>query len=201
MFARDPLTEVPALRPNILVCHDFLAPIDHDRLFDWCRAAVPWRQTTVSFGGKPVAVPRELAWYGDTDYTYTGIVHRAEPMPQPLLELADRIEAWMEKQGEPATFNSLLLNHYRDGNDSIGMHADEERQLGPKPLIASISLGATCRFRFQHKATGLRLVEPLLGGGLLMMTGDCQSLWRHGIDEELGRGPRVNLTFRLTHSK
>jgi alkylated DNA repair dioxygenase AlkB len=188
------------VRPDILVQPDFLALAESEKLLQWCLANVPWRNMALNFKGQTVPVPRELAWFGDVDYAYSGIRHPAAPMPQPLRELADKISAWCALQGRPAQFNSLLLNHYRDGNDSIGMHSDDETQLGSRPLIASISLGATCTFKFEHKQTRQKLAEPLHGGTLLVMAGDTQEQWRHGIPKEPGRGPRVNLTYRYTFS-
>jgi alkylated DNA repair dioxygenase AlkB len=120
-------------------------------------------------------------------------------MPAPLRQVADRIEAWLAERGRPAQFNSVLMNYYRDGNDSIGLHADDETQLGSRPSIASVSLGATRTFEFRHRTLPLKLEEQLFGGSLLVMLGDTQEQWRHGIPKEPERpGARINLTFRNT---
>lgn len=147
---------------------------------------------------KSVAIPRLLAWFGDVPYAYSGLVHPAKPMPSVLVALKKRIEQMLAGQGVDANFNSVLMNFYRDGNDSIGMHADDETQLGPQPVIASLSLGATRTFKMVHPTTKTKRDYCLQGGALLVMKGDTQEAWRHGIPKEPGAGPRINLTFRKT---
>jgi len=119
-------------------------------------------------------------------------------MPAGLAALKARIEQVLAGMGVNACFNSVLMNYYRDGSDSIGMHADDETQLGPQPIIASLSLGATRTFKMVHTATKTKRDYCLQGGALLVMKGDTQDAWRHGISKEPGAGPRINLTFRLT---
>lgn len=201
MFAPDLFVDASALLPSILTCPDFLAPNDHERLINWCRTKVTWHGATMNFGRGDVPVPRQLAWFGDVAYAYSGLRHPATVMPVPLRALADQIETWLASRGRRATFNSVLMNHYRDGADSIGMHSDDETQIEKHSAIASVSLGATCVFRFEHKETRLKLAEPLVGGSLLVMMDDTQDLWRHGIRKEPGRGPRVNLTYRFTNPR
>lgn len=179
----------------------FLSPEEHERLLAYCVTQVPWERRQLNFGGRLVDVPRELAWFGDVDYTYSGLRHRARPLPRPLAELALRIEAWLADQGVPAAFNTVLLNHYRSGNDAIGMHSDDERELEEEPVIASVSLGDPRTFVFEHKETGLRHKSLLTSGSLLVMKGATQVQWRHGIPKEPGPSRRVNLTFRKTFDK
>lgn len=199
MYAADLFPdEVAAPRPDILSEPQFLTPAQHEELLAWCVAEVPWKDMVLSFGERVAAIPRRLAWFGDVEYAYSGLRHPARAMPGPLRSLADRIEAWCQGQGYPAAFNSLLLNFYRDGNDSIGMHSDDETQLGSQPTIASVSLGAPRTFVFRHKETMLKLQEPLIGGSLLIMKGRTQDDWLHGIPKEPSAGARVNLTFRRT---
>lgn len=198
MFAPDLFPDPASPRPDLLCEEAFLSPAEQQALFDWCDAHVTWRDMTVTYGDKEIPIPRRLAWYGDVAYAYSGLKHPAAVMPARLRELADRIEQWLAAQGRPAQFNSLLMNYYRDGNDSIGMHADDETQLGARPTIASVSLGAQRTFVFSHKTSPLRLSEPLRGGSLLVMLGDTQEHWRHGVPKEPGAGPRINLTFRNT---
>ncbi|MGD8421663.1 MAG: alpha-ketoglutarate-dependent dioxygenase AlkB [Gammaproteobacteria bacterium] len=153
-----------------------------------------WRQERITVYGKPYLQPRLSAWYGDLSYRYSGI--RLEPLPWTplLLELRRRVESLTG-----CDYNSVLLNYYRDGNDGMGMHSDDERELGPQPSIASLSLGETRDFVMRHRHRGdldtLKL--PLPAGSLLLMQGDTQRNWRHGI-RKLRRacGPRLNLTFR-----
>lgn len=191
-------TEVPP-EPDVLWSAAFLSETEQQALFAWCRDEIAWKYVDLYVGGKSVPVPRGLAWFGDVPYSYSGLTHKASPMPTVLRELADRIEDELERNGTPAKFNSVLMNFYRDGNDSIGMHSDDESQLDPEPTIASVSLGSAREFRFQHKLTRTRHQTPLPGGSLLIMKGATQKDWRHGIPKQPGAGARINLTFRFTH--
>ena len=159
----------------------------------------PWREETLRLFGKTYLQPRLMAWYGDegADYTYSGTRFRALPWTPCLQDLKARVEALCD-----AHFNSVLLNYYRDHRDSMGMHADDEPELGPQPVIASLSLGATRTLVFRHRRRReLESVKlPLVAGSLLLMRGDTQRCWKHGINK-LTRpcGARVNLTFRAIH--
>lgn len=184
--------------PDVLWTPDFLAPQEADELFVQCRDELHWEFVEVVFNDKPVAVPRGLAWFGDVEYRYFKIRHAPRPMPVMLRRLGDRIEAALAKDVPGTRFNSVMLNYYRDGNDSIGMHADEG-QLGRHPVIASVSLGGVRTFRMQHKHDGVRHNLGLAPGSLLVMKGDTQEQWKHGIDKEPGAPARINLTYRFTH--
>jgi alkylated DNA repair dioxygenase AlkB len=136
------------------------------------------------------------AWYGDSTaaYTYSGLTLEPLPWTTLLASLRARVEALTE-----ATFNSVLLNYYRDNRDAMGMHADDEPELGERPVIASLSLGATRTLVFRHKTRrDLAPVKiPLPSGSLLLMQGSTQSHWKHGINRSTRAcGPRINLTFR-----
>jgi alkylated DNA repair dioxygenase AlkB len=97
-----------------------------------------------------------------------------------------------------ARFNSVLLNRYRSGDDSMGWHADREPELGVEPVIASVSLGVARRFDLRHNKTGVVHSFQLTGGSLLVMRGRTQAEWRHRVPKEPGvRGERINLTFRF----
>ena len=153
-----------------------------------------WRQERIRVYGKPYMQPRLSAWYGDKSYRYSGI--QLEPMPwtAELLEIKSRVE---NLSGH--NFNSVLLNYYRNHNDSMGMHSDDESELEPQPVIASLSLGETRDFLLRHKTDkSLQTIKlPLPAGSLLLMRGDTQRNWRHGIArQKLICGPRINLTFR-----
>ncbi len=176
---------------------EFLSCAEHAELFALCQS-LPWAVPNVFIQGRSIPVPREIIWFGDVEYRYSGIRHRAQPMPDALSQLARRIEAWLGGRGVETQFNSVLMNRYRSGQDSIGMHSDNEDQLGPQPVIASVSLGAVRTFVFEHKREGVRHRERLTPGSLLVMKGDCQEAWRHGIPKEEGAGERINLTFRRT---
>ena len=163
-------------------------------------AETPWRQETITLFGKTHMQPRLLAWYGDPDAVYrsSGKTHQPLPWTDTLTALRQRMEALAG-----ARFNSVLLNYYRDQRDSMGLHADDEPELGTQPVIASISLGEERTLYFRHKRQremqGLDV--PLPDGSVLLMRGDTQANWKHGL-RKLSRHcePRVNLTFRLVHT-
>ena len=169
---------------------------DDYRIFDQLTADVPWRQERILVWGKMHLQPRLVAWYGDrgSDYTYSGITLTPLPWTDFLLEMKRRIEAV-----SAASFNSVLLNYYRDNRDSMGFHSDDEPELGLRPVIASLSLGEERTLTMKHKLN--KLVKPvrlkLASGSLLLMKGETQKYWTHGIAKESRPcGPRVNLTFR-----
>jgi alkylated DNA repair dioxygenase AlkB len=153
-----------------------------------------WRQEKITVYGKPYLQPRLSAWHGDLSYGYSGI--RLEPLPwtATLLEIRRRVENLVKHE-----FNSVLLNYYRDQKDKMGMHSDDEAELGAQPVIASLSLGETRTLLFRHRSRRdlktLKLALP--SARLLLMRGDTQKHWRHGINaEKHACGPRINLTFR-----
>jgi len=158
--------------------------------------ATPWRQELVTIYGKRHLQPRLIAWYGDAgqSYSYSGIVLEPLPWNKILSRLRDHVQDLVHEH-----FNSVLLNCYRDHRDSMGFHSDDERELGPTPIIASVSLGATRTFVLKHKTRAelkpIRLELP--SGSLLLMKGLTQKNWKHGIDKQSKPcGPRINLTFR-----
>lgn len=173
----------------------FLSREAADRLLHTLREKIAWEQGKGLFG-KPI--PRRTAFYGDAGirYSYSGITHVAAGWTPELAELREQVQAFCD-----ARFNTVLLNHYRDGRDSMGLHADDEPELGRNPLIASVSLGGTRRFVLKHNETGERLEYELSHGSLLVMGGTLQHFWRHGIPKT--RKPvaeRINLTFRRTNA-
>lgn len=173
----------------------FLAPADSADLLRELLATLAWRDETLVIAGRRVAVPRRVAWYGDPGarYRYSGVDHEPLPWTAALAALKARVEAAVA-----APFNSVLANLYRDGRDSMGWHSDAEPELGPEPVIASLSLGAARRFRLQHKTRkDLRRQILLADGSLLVMAGPCQRRWRHALPKDPAvSGPRINLTFR-----
>ena len=167
---------------------------DYDELLQRLIDETRWRQERITVYGKPYLQPRLSAWHGDLSYRYSGI--RLDPLPwTPLLQqLRRRVESLTGLE-----FNSVLLNYYRDQNDAMGLHSDDERELGPRPAIASLSLGETRDLVLKHRTRrDLRTFKLALeSGSLLLMQGPTQQHWRHGINR-LKRtcGPRLNLTFR-----
>jgi alkylated DNA repair dioxygenase AlkB len=152
----------------------------------------PWREESVVVYGKRHLQPRLTAWYGDASYTYSGL--RLEPLPWTalLLEIRAAVESACGQR-----FNSVLLNRYRNERDSMGMHSDDEPELGNDPVIASLSYGATRTFILRHKRDKRTVRLPLEDGSLLLMSGQLQRNWLHGINKSTRPlGERLNLTFR-----
>jgi alkylated DNA repair dioxygenase AlkB len=167
-----------------------------DRILTELIEQIPWRSEVINLWGKEYQQPRLAAWYGDADarYTYSGLSLDPLPWTDLLSIVRSRVEALAD-----TTFNSVLLNYYRDHRDSMGMHSDDEPELGPNPIIASVSLGEQRTLVLKHKfRKDLKPVHlPLDSGSVLLMKGATQHHWKHGINK-LSRpcGPRVNLTFR-----
>lgn len=157
---------------------------------------IPWRTEVINLWGKEHQQPRLAAWFGDSEarYTYSGLSLNPLPWSDLLAGLRNRVEALAG-----ASFNSVLLNYYRDQRDSMGMHSDDEPELGRNPIIASVSLGEQRTFVMKHKfRKALKPIHlPLDHGSLLLMKGATQHHWKHGINK-VSRPcrPRVNLTFR-----
>lgn len=156
---------------------------------------IAWRQEAIQLFGKPVMQPRLTAWYGDNDkaYSYSGITMQPLPWTRALHEIKEKIE---KQSGH--LFNSALLNLYRDGNDSMGWHRDNEKELGPDPVIASLSLGAKRMFRFRNYQDKKMVISvPLSSGSLLLMSGATQTHWQHQLPKNKeAMGIRINITFR-----
>jgi alkylated DNA repair dioxygenase AlkB len=168
----------------------FYAQDDADMLLITLRDETPWKQEQSRFG----PFPRLTAWYADRGltYTYSGVTHQALEWTPTLAEVRRRV---IESAQTP--FNSLLLNLYRDGQDSIGFHADNEPELGVNPSIASISFGGVRQFVLKHTATKEKVTFDLAHGSLLVMGGACQHHWLHGVPKAKAKvEPRINLTFR-----
>lgn len=164
--------------------------------FDLLQRSLAWREESIQLFGKRYRQPRLLAWYGDAgaSYRYSGVLHEPLPWLPELEGLRRRVEHLTG-----ARFNSMLANLYRHERDSMGLHADDEPELGPRPVIASLSFGQTRTFRLRHRQRGdLKPVRlPLTSGSLLVMRGDTQRYWKHEVPKERSPcGPRINLTFR-----
>lgn len=167
-----------------------------DALFEQLRREVAWERRKGKLYGREYEVPRLQAWYGDSgvSYVYSGMKLVAEGWLAVLRELRD----WLETV-EPAGYNAVLANHYRDGNDGVGWHSDDEPGLGDEPVIASLSFGATRRFDLAHRERkDLKTSIDLTHGSLLLMKGSTQRCWRHQIPRQRKiTSPRINLTFRV----
>ncbi|WP_205702881.1 alpha-ketoglutarate-dependent dioxygenase AlkB family protein [Botryobacter ruber] len=155
---------------------------------------INWKQESIKLFGKETAMPRLTAWYGDKAYTYSGLQNKPAPWIPVLQQLKEQVE-----QATGHTYNSVLLNLYRSGHDSMGWHSDDEPELGQEPVIASLSFGGERRFAFRHRfrkdVAPVRLTLP--SGSLLLMQGPTQHFWQHSIPKTAKTvQPRINLTFR-----
>ncbi len=176
--------------------HDFYAP-------DFCRQAMAgltdqttWRHEKIVLFGKQHWQPRLVAAHGDpgTAYRYSGLTLPMHDWTPLLSQIREAVE-----QAAGRRFNSVLLNFYRDQQDSMGWHSDDESELGPSPVIASVSFGATRAFRLKHKTRrDLRTMTlGLTNGSLLLMEGTTQQFWKHAVEKSrIATGARINLTFR-----
>jgi alkylated DNA repair dioxygenase AlkB len=166
-----------------------------DALFEEVRQALPWSVHRIRMFGRHVDSPRLSAWIGDADavYRYSGADFAPHPWTAALSGLRLRLQ---DELGTP--FNSVLANLYRDGRDAMGWHSDDEPELGPQPVIASVSLGGVRRFLLKHKRDAtLRSAFDLPHGSLLVMAGDTQHSYRHALPRTARPvAARINLTFR-----
>ncbi len=152
---------------------------ESDRLFSDLSSNVKWKKYIIHIYGKTIPLPRLTSWYGDEgkSYIYSGIQQHPEPWTPTLTLIKSKAEEISE-----VTFNSVLLNLYRDGKDSVSWHSDDEPELGKNPVIASISLGETRRFSLKHKISqDYKVNLDLPNGSLLLMKGETQHFWKHQI--------------------
>jgi alkylated DNA repair dioxygenase AlkB len=185
-------------QPDVAWHPSWLAPAAAADALARIIAEAGWRQERIRTPGGWVDQPRLTAWQGDAGavYVYSGIRNVPQPWTDTVAELRDAISTLCGVR-----FNSVLLNRYRTGTDSMGWHADHEPELGPEPVIASLSLGATRRFDLRHNATGVVRSFQLASGSLLVMQGKTQAQWRHRVPKQPSvNGERVNLTFRVITS-
>ncbi|PWF55532.1 alpha-ketoglutarate-dependent dioxygenase AlkB family protein [Massilia glaciei] len=158
-------------------------------------AETAWRAESITLWGRQHLQPRLSAWHGAARYRYSGLLLEPLPFTELLQEIREAVEGACGRR-----FNSVLLNYYRDQRDSMGMHSDDEAELGPAPAIASLSFGATRTFILQHKRSKRTVKHDLSDGSLLLMAGSTQVNWRHGINKSRRPiGPRLNLTFRYVY--
>ncbi len=176
-------------------CFDAVAA---DDLLRRLHLETDWRQEHLHMFGRDIAVPRLVAWHGDVGYRYSGIDHPPRPWTPLLTSIKTRAEAVAG-----TVFNGVLLNLYRDGRDCMGWHSDDEAELGSRPIIASVSLGAARRFQFRRRDDYRNRHEVVLeAASILVMAGDTQARWQHRLPRSGARtatdhGPRINLTFRF----
>ena len=181
---------------NITYYPDFIASEVATQYLKIFKETISWQQDDIKVFGKVYAQPRLTAFYGTADksYSYSNITMQPRPFTKELLEIKQKIEAI-----DCVTFNSCLLNLYRNGRDSNGWHADDEKELGQDPIIASISLGEERPFHLRYKRNAKIKHKIVLGhGSLLLMKGSTQHQWQHQIPKTAKPiEERINLTFRV----
>lgn len=158
-------------------------------------AELDWIRSNINLFGRKIPIPRLNAWYGDRAYAYSGTRFEAKSWTPELKLIKNRVEL-----ASGLRFNSVLLNLYRDGQDTMGWHSDDEKSLGNNPQIASVSLGACRRFVLREKNNKKNKHSMMLGdGSLLLMLGETQKLWQHSLPRTRAAASmksRINLTFR-----
>ena len=198
------LFDEPLMQPQELLPYDgsalyrsgFFNSDECEQMFRSINDETPWEARNIVLFGKEVPQPRLACWYGDLAYSYSGITLDPRPMTPTLLEIKQRCE-----QAATARFNSVLVNLYRDGQDSMGLHADDEPELGVEPIIASVSFGGERNFRLRHRQSKDLQQISLATGSLLVMSGLSQECWMHDVPKtKKFVAPRINLTFRYIHS-
>jgi alkylated DNA repair dioxygenase AlkB len=179
---------------ELYLVRQFYQQPEAELLFSKLNCNLAWQEESIFIFGKWVKVPRLMCWIGDVDasYRYSGVTHQPIPWTEDLQAVRERIEHQYCYR-----FNSVLANLYRDGQDSMGCHADDEKELGINPSIASLNFGAQRVLRFRHARLGLKFDVPLAHGDLLIMAGELQHHWKHELPKTRKVDtPRINLTFR-----
>ncbi len=180
---------------EVLYYPHFFTKEESDTFFADLLAHIHWSHDDITIFGKKMKVPRLQAWYGDTDkpYRYSGMLLTPHAWTDTLLAIKKRIEIATQTE-----YTSVLINQYRDGKDSVGWHADDEPSLGINATIASVSLGATRKFRFRYTTNhALKTQAMLTHGSLVMMQGETQHYWQHEVPKTSQKTDiRINLTFR-----
>jgi len=176
---------------------DFISTEESQALVAKWTAELDWVRSEITLFGRKVPIPRLNTWYGDRDYAYSGTRFEARPWTPELSRVRQKVEDYSGLE-----FNSVLINWYRDGQDSMGWHSDNEASLGKSPQIASVSLGECRKFSLREiKDRNNKHTVMLNDGSLLLMLGETQILWQHSLPRtRLPMTNRINLTFRFVHS-
>ncbi len=192
LFPIPPTNILPYSGEAILYA-DMFPQAESDVIFAQLITETTWKQEPIKMFGKLVMQPRLTACYGEKSIIYSGIEMPPLPWTNLLLTLKQRVEQIAQVQ-----FNSVLLNYYRDGKDSMGWHRDNEKELGHRPVIASVSFGAERKFALRNYISKMDAVSVSLAhGSLLLMRGDTQHIWEHSVPKVKFAQPRLNLTFRV----
>lgn len=194
LFQSEPLFfNVPDA--TIIYYPNFFEAKEADLIFEQLQKEIPWQQDNIRVFGKEYLQPRLTALFGDTDktYSYSNIKMQAYPWIPILQKIKSNVEIIAK-----IAFTTVLLNYYRDGKDSNGWHADNEKELGANPVIASVSFGTARNFQLKHNIDKNQKINiQLEHGSLLIMKGTTQHFWKHQIPKTTKPiGSRINLTFR-----
>lgn len=170
-----------------------------DEVYQALLTELPWQSDVVTLFGKTHITTRQIVWMGEsnTTYQYSGQSHQAIAWSATVFHMKQYVEQQLSNIGINVDFNCCLLNYYPSGNDGMGYHADDEKELGAQPIIASLSLGATRKFVLKHKETQDKVELHLESGQLIVMHGDTQKYWKHTITKTKAVSTvRISLTFR-----
>lgn len=179
---------------KIRVQEGFFSSVEANDLLINCIAGLPWESMKIKMFGKEVLIPRLQCWVGDEgcEYSYSGKKLNRQPWTPELLMIKEKIS-----QHANLNFNSVLVNFYRDGQDSMGWHADDEPELGKNPTIAALSFGGERDLVFRNILSKETLSIPQPHGALIIIDGQTQQYWQHAIKKtKKVISPRINLTFR-----
>lgn len=179
---------------ELYLIRQFYSRTASDSLLMTLLNGLDWQTEDLFIFGKWVRAPRLMSWHGEPEacYKYSGVYHKPKPWTEALFLLKQQIEQVCQ-----TNFNSVLANLYRNGQDSMGCHADDEPELGTNPTIASFSVGDERLFKLHHKTSKQTLNITLRHGDLLVMGGLCQQHWLHSIPKtKKTKSPRINLTYR-----
>ncbi|MBC69840.1 alpha-ketoglutarate-dependent dioxygenase AlkB [Acinetobacter sp.] len=196
LFDQGPIKIIEGNEGTLEYIEDFLSPSEADRFFEKINRETMWERPSIRYFNKTFPIPRDTAWYGEKSYIYSGIENKPHKMTETLNHLRKIAE---EKCFY--NFNSLLINRYKNGEDKVGWHADDEPELQNCKIIASISLGEERDFKIRRKKLYRRpedevLKKTLNHGSLLIMKAPLQKFWEHEIPKRRNASSRINLTFR-----
>lgn len=195
LLNNDGLQKLPVVGADLFYDQQFISVDQADALLAEITAQVQWQQAELKIYGRNVLTPRLTCWMGDASASYVYSNTQFHPLPWvlPIVDIKNRIES-----ATGHTFNSVLLNYYRDGQDAMSWHSDDEKELGIQPVIASLSLGSARRFLLRRKdKTEKSIGLDLQHGSLLLMQGDTQENFQHALPRTAKQcSARINLTFR-----
>lgn len=194
LFTSNPIENILPFDGHASYLPDFLTAAEAAATYQALLHSIEWKHDKAFIFGRHIITNRKVAWYGDGnfDYAYSKITRTALPWTAELQSVRTRIEATC-----CFSFNSCLLNLYHNGTEGMAWHSDDEKCMGDKPFIASLSLGAARRFSFKHKRSGDKVDILLEPGSLLIMKENTQTNWLHCLPKSARvHNPRINLTFR-----